>query len=104
MRMVVTDGVFSMDGDIAPLPKIADLCEKHECVHCAISDVEWNSTNSADQRLWIVDCHSAILMIDECHGTGVIGKVQPTLAHTYTRSHPQPPIESQRIRRDPSLC
>jgi hypothetical protein len=30
--MVVTDGVFSMDGDIAPLKDIADLCDKYEYV------------------------------------------------------------------------
>ncbi|MEM5872096.1 MAG: glycine C-acetyltransferase [Candidatus Aenigmatarchaeota archaeon] len=45
-RMVVTDGVFSMDGDIAPLDKIAELCEKYD----------------------------AILMVDDAHGDGVLGK------------------------------
>lgn len=44
--LVVTDGVFSMEGDIAPLPDIIALCEKY----------------------------NAILMIDESHATGVIGK------------------------------
>lgn len=44
--MVVTDGVFSMDGDIAPLPDIITLCEKY----------------------------GAILMVDDAHATGVIGK------------------------------
>ncbi len=46
IRMVVTDGVFSMDGDIAPLGKIADLCEKHD----------------------------ALLMVDDSHATGFLGK------------------------------
>ena len=43
---VVTDSVFSMDGDIAPLDEIAALCEKH----------------------------NAILIVDDAHGFGVIGK------------------------------
>ena len=45
-KIIVTDGVFSMDGLVAPLDKICDLAEKHE----------------------------ALVMIDECHATGFIGK------------------------------
>merc|ERR1711879_268954 len=45
-RVVVTDGVFSMDGDVAPLDEIAALCEKY----------------------------NAMLMIDECHATGFLGE------------------------------
>ncbi|MFC2175166.1 glycine C-acetyltransferase [archaeon] len=45
-RLVVCDGVFSMDGDIAPLDQIAELCEEHD----------------------------AILMVDDAHGDGVLGK------------------------------
>lgn len=45
-RLVVTDGVFSMDGDIANLPDILKLCQKY----------------------------NAILMVDEAHGLGVLGK------------------------------
>lgn len=44
--LVVTDGVFSMDGDVAPLDKIYDVSEKHE----------------------------AILMVDDAHGEGVLGR------------------------------
>jgi glycine C-acetyltransferase len=44
-KIIVTDGVFSMDGVVAPLDEICDLAEKHE----------------------------ALVMIDECHATGFIG-------------------------------
>jgi len=33
-RMVVTDGVFSMDGDVAHLDKIVELCERHDAMVC----------------------------------------------------------------------
>ena len=45
-KIIVTDGVFSMDGLVAPLDKICDLAEKYD----------------------------ALVMIDECHATGFIGK------------------------------
>jgi glycine C-acetyltransferase len=45
-KLIVTDGSFSMDGTIAQLDKICDLAEKYE----------------------------ALVMIDECHSTGFIGK------------------------------
>ncbi len=45
-KMIVTDGVFSMDGTIAQLDKICDLAEKH----------------------------GALVMIDECHASGFMGK------------------------------
>jgi 8-amino-7-oxononanoate synthase len=44
--LVVVDAVFSMDGDIADLPAIIDLCKKHD----------------------------ALLMVDEAHSLGVLGK------------------------------
>ena len=45
-RMIITDGVFSMDGDIAPLPTIVELAEKYD----------------------------AFVMIDDAHASGVLGK------------------------------
>ncbi len=44
-RLIATDGVFSMHGDLAPLPEICDLADKYK----------------------------ALVMIDECHATGFLG-------------------------------
>ena len=46
MRLIVTDGVFSMDGSIAPLKEICDLADKY----------------------------NSLVFIDECHATGFFGK------------------------------
>ncbi|MBK6778046.1 MAG: glycine C-acetyltransferase [Gemmatimonadetes bacterium] len=46
VRMVITDGVFSMEGAIARLPDIAELCRRHD----------------------------AVLVVDDSHATGVLGK------------------------------
>ncbi len=45
-RMIITDGVFSMDGDIAPLDKICELADKYD----------------------------AMVMVDDSHATGFLGK------------------------------
>ena len=45
-RLIITDGVFSMDGDIAPLDKIIEVAEDHDI----------------------------LLMVDDAHGEGVLGK------------------------------
>jgi glycine C-acetyltransferase len=46
VKMVITDGVFSMEGAIAKLPDLVELCRKHD----------------------------AVLVVDDSHGTGVLGK------------------------------
>jgi glycine C-acetyltransferase len=45
-KLVISDGVFSMDGDIAPLPQIVELAERY----------------------------GAIMMVDDAHASGVLGK------------------------------
>lgn len=45
-KLVVVDGVYSMEGDLAPLPRIAEACRKH----------------------------GARLMVDDAHATGVLGR------------------------------
>jgi glycine C-acetyltransferase len=45
-RLIVTDGVFSMDGNVAPMDKILALAEKYD----------------------------AMIMVDECHSAGVVGE------------------------------
>src|SRR5262245_7779985 len=45
-KLIITDGVFSMDGDIAPLPQLCELAEKYNC----------------------------IMMVDDAHASGVLGR------------------------------
>lgn len=45
IKMIVTDGVFSMDGNVAPLNEICDLADRF----------------------------SALVFVDECHATGFFG-------------------------------
>ncbi len=58
-RLVITDAVFSMDGDMAPLPELAALCERH----------------------------GAWLLVDDAHGFGVLGEDgRGSLSHFRLRS------------------
>lgn len=54
-RIIVTDGVFSMDGNVAPMDKICDLAEKYD----------------------------ALVMVDECHSAGVVGKTGRGVAEQF---------------------
>ena len=54
-RIIVTDGVFSMDGNVAPMDKICDLAEKYD----------------------------ALVMVDESHSAGVVGKTGHGVAEQY---------------------
>lgn len=54
-RIIVTDGVFSMDGNVAPMDKICDLAEKYD----------------------------ALVMVDESHSAGVVGATGRGVAEQY---------------------
>lgn len=54
-RIIVTDGVFSMDGNVAPVDKICDLAEKY----------------------------NALVMVDESHSAGVVGKTGHGVSEFY---------------------
>lgn len=63
-KWVVTDGVFSMDGDLAPLDKIAGLCQKYQ----------------------------ANLIVDDAHGVGVVGEQGQGCAEFYNLDQNQLPV------------
>ncbi|MGP3925868.1 aminotransferase class I/II-fold pyridoxal phosphate-dependent enzyme [Streptomyces sp. 8N616] len=52
-RMVLVDGVYSMEGDLCPLPELIQVCRQHE----------------------------ATLLVDDAHGAGVLAKGRGTCAH-----------------------
>lgn len=53
--MIITDGVFSMDGDIAPLPALTDLADEFDC----------------------------LMMVDDAHGEGVMGHGGRGIVHHF---------------------
>lgn len=57
-KVVLTDSVFSMDGDIAPVRELHELCEQHD----------------------------AMLLLDDAHGFGVLGEGRGVLSHFGIRS------------------
>lgn len=59
-KIVITDTVFSMDGDIAPLKEIHDICRSQD----------------------------ALLYLDDAHGTGVLGKGKGALVHFGLKPEP----------------
>ena len=58
-KLVIVDGVFSMEGDIAPIPEISKVCRKH----------------------------GARLMVDDAHATGVLGKHGRGTCEHFNLSH-----------------
>ncbi len=63
--LVATDGVFSMDGDLAPLRELADLCTRH----------------------------SATLLVDDAHGTGVLADDGSGSVHLAGLNSTQVPVQ-----------
>jgi 8-amino-7-oxononanoate synthase len=59
-KVVLTDTVFSMDGDLAPLPRILEVCKRY----------------------------GAVLCLDDAHGTGVLGSGRGALAHFGLKAEP----------------
>lgn len=57
--MYITDGVFSMDGDVAKIPEIVEICEKY----------------------------NVITYVDDAHGTGVMGHGHGTVKHFDMQEH-----------------
>jgi len=58
-RLIVTDGLFSMDGDLVPLKKLMDLAHEHD----------------------------ALVMVDDAHGTGVLGPTGQGILHHFPLKH-----------------
>lgn len=62
-RLIVSDGVFSMDGDVAGLPGLASLASRHDC----------------------------LLMLDEAHATGVLGSTGAGVGEYFVERGQLPP-------------
>ncbi len=68
-KLIVTDGVFSMDGDLADIPKLVQLAQKYD----------------------------AYLYIDDAHGYGVLGKNGQGILEYYENTGPMKKIPRDRI-------
>ena len=67
-RIIISDTVFSMDGDIAPIRELHALCSS------------FNTSRPAR--------HAVLLYLDDAHGTGVLGRGKGTLAHFDIKPEP----------------
>lgn len=65
LKMVVTDGVFSMDGDIAPLDKLVEVARRY----------------------------GAVVYVDDAHGSGVLGEAGRGTVHHYGLQHAEDVIQ-----------
>lgn len=65
LKMVVTDGVFSMDGDIAPLDRLIEVARKH----------------------------GAVTYVDDAHGSGVLGEAGRGTVHHFGYEHAEDVIQ-----------
>ena len=63
-KLIMSDAVFSMDGDLAPVNQLSELCSQHE----------------------------AWLMLDDAHGFGVLGETGAGIAEKYSLAQEQLPI------------
>jgi len=63
-KLIMSDSVFSMDGDLAPVSQLSSICQKHD----------------------------AWLMLDDAHGFGVLGKNGAGVAEEYSLDQEQLPI------------
>ena len=78
-RLIISDGVFSMDGDIAPLPALVEVAERHDC----------------------------LIMVDDAHGEGVLGNGGRGIVDHYGmhgRVDHRNRHDEQGVRRDGRLC
>ncbi|KJH44264.1 glycine C-acetyltransferase [Dictyocaulus viviparus] len=70
-RVIVTDGVFSMDGDVAPLKEICDLADKYNAVvfvdECHASGFFGPTGRGTEEA------YNAVVFVDECHASGFFG-------------------------------
>lgn len=85
-KIIITDSVFSMDGDIAPLKDIYELCSSLN------SKLSHRLSSASSPGCGRVACGDStpefLLYIDDAHGTGVLGNGKGALVHFGIKSEP----------------